>query len=90
MPPAAKVGRDPAEVERTVAVLVELPGGAGRVQGGYSKEAPAPMAGGPIEMVETLRGYAGEGIGHVQLVLDPITVESIRALGPVLEELDRS
>jgi alkanesulfonate monooxygenase SsuD/methylene tetrahydromethanopterin reductase-like flavin-dependent oxidoreductase (luciferase family) len=84
-----EVGRNPTEVERTVAVLVELPGGAGRVQGGYSKEAPAPMAGGPTEMAEILRGYAGEGIGHVQLVLDPITVESIRALGPVLEELDR-
>jgi len=84
-----EVGRNSTEVERTVAVLVALPGGAGRVEGGYSKEAPAPMAGGPTEMAEILRGYAGEGIGHVQLVLDPITVESIRALGPVLEELDR-
>jgi alkanesulfonate monooxygenase SsuD/methylene tetrahydromethanopterin reductase-like flavin-dependent oxidoreductase (luciferase family) len=84
------VGRDPADVERTVAVMVELPGGAGRVQGGYSKESPEPLSGGPAAMAETLRGYAGEGIGHVQLVLDPITVESIRALEPVLRELDRS
>jgi alkanesulfonate monooxygenase SsuD/methylene tetrahydromethanopterin reductase-like flavin-dependent oxidoreductase (luciferase family) len=82
-------GRNPAEIERTVAVLVELPGGAGRVQGGYSREAPAPLAGDPAEMAEILRGYAGEGISHVQLVLDPITVESIHALEPVLRELDR-
>jgi hypothetical protein len=29
------------------------------------------------------------GIGHVQLVVDPITLPSIQALGPVLTELDR-
>jgi alkanesulfonate monooxygenase SsuD/methylene tetrahydromethanopterin reductase-like flavin-dependent oxidoreductase (luciferase family) len=82
------VGRDPATVERTVAVLVELAGGAGRLQGAYSEEAPAPLTGSPIEMAEVLRAYAAEGIGHVQLVVDPITVASIRALEPVLGELD--
>jgi alkanesulfonate monooxygenase SsuD/methylene tetrahydromethanopterin reductase-like flavin-dependent oxidoreductase (luciferase family) len=82
------VGRDPADVERTVAVLVRLSGGAGRLQGAYSKEAPEPLAGGPSEMADVLRGYAREGIGHVQLVLDPITIESIRALDPVLRDLD--
>ena len=84
------VGRDPAELERTVAVLVELPGGAGRLQGAYSKEAPEPLSGSPAEMADVLRGYATEGISHVQLVLDPITVGSIRALAPVLRDLDAS
>jgi hypothetical protein len=41
-------------------------------------------------MAEALRAYAREGIGHVQLVLDPITLESIEALEPVLAELDRN
>jgi hypothetical protein len=41
-------------------------------------------------MAEVLRAYAREGIGHVQLVIDPITVESIRAFAPVLAELDRA
>jgi hypothetical protein len=36
-----------------------------------------------------LRGFAAEGIGHVQLVIDPITLGSIRAIGPVLADLDR-
>jgi hypothetical protein len=40
-------------------------------------------------MAEVLRGFAAEGIGHVQLVVDPITRSSIQALGPVLSELDR-
>ena len=83
------VRRDPATLERTVAVLVELPGGAGRLQGAYSKEAPEPLTGSPAEMAQGLRGYAAHGISHVQLVVDPITVGSIRALEPVLRELDR-
>jgi hypothetical protein len=41
-------------------------------------------------MAEVLRAYAREGIGHVQLVIDPITVESIRAFAPVLAVLDRA
>lgn len=82
------VGRDPTTLERTVAVLVELPGGAGRLQGAYSKEAPEPLTGSPAAMAEVLRAYAAEGIGHVQMVVDPITVGSIRALEPVLRALD--
>jgi hypothetical protein len=69
--------------------MVELPDGVGRVHGGYAEDQPAPMSGSASEMADTLRGYAREGIDHVQLVLDPITVGSIRALGPVLAELDR-
>lgn len=83
-------GRDPADVERTVAVLVQLPGGTGRVMGDTdAKQAVAPLRGTAEEMTEELRAYAREGIGHVQLVVDPITEASIAALAPVLELLDR-
>jgi len=85
-----EVGRDPAAVERTVAVLVQLPGGTGRQSGGYSQATIPALTGSPAEMAEVLRAYAHEGIGHVQLVIDPITVESIRAVAPVLAELDRA
>ena len=83
-----EVGRDPSEVERTVAVLVRLPGGSGRLQGDPAQGRIPPVSGAPAEMAETLRSFAREGIGHVQLVLDPITLDSIRALAPVLAELD--
>jgi alkanesulfonate monooxygenase SsuD/methylene tetrahydromethanopterin reductase-like flavin-dependent oxidoreductase (luciferase family) len=83
------VGRDPAEVARTVAVLVRLPEGQGRVQGAYGKEAPPAIEGSPAEIAQVLRDFAAEGVAHVQLVVDPITIEAIRALQPVLEELDR-
>jgi alkanesulfonate monooxygenase SsuD/methylene tetrahydromethanopterin reductase-like flavin-dependent oxidoreductase (luciferase family) len=84
------VGRDPAEVERTVAVLVGLRDGTGRLQGTGRTTGVPPVNGQPIELAATLRAFAREGIAHVQLVLDPITLESIRALGPVITELERA
>ena len=80
----SEVGRDPAEVERTVAVGVRLPGGRGR-----EMARPAePLRGTPEQIAEELRAYAREGIGHVQLVLDPITVASIEEVARVLPILD--
>lgn len=84
------VGRDPAEIERTVAVHVRLPGGAGRIMGD-SKGAVIPaVSGQPDEIAEALRAYARLGIAEVQLVVDPITLDSIDALSAVLEALDRA
>ncbi len=81
-------GRDPAEVERTVALLVGLPGATGRRNGDLSEPHPEPIDGSPQALAEALRAFAAEGVGHVQLVLDPITVESIEALAPALRLLD--
>lgn len=82
-------GRDPDDVERTVAVQVRLPGGSGRVQGGYAEDGPVPLEGSSGRIADELRAYAREGIDHVQLVLDPITRDSIEAVAPVLADLDR-
>jgi alkanesulfonate monooxygenase SsuD/methylene tetrahydromethanopterin reductase-like flavin-dependent oxidoreductase (luciferase family) len=81
------LGRDPAAIERTVAVQVRLPGGEGRVQGSYADPTYPPLEGSPEAMAEVLRAYEREGIDRVQLVLDPITRESIEAFAPVLELL---
>ena len=82
------VGRDPAEVERSVAVQVRMPGGTGRIQG--AAREPYPMLeGSTAHIADELRAYAREGIGHVQLVVDPIDRRSVDALAPVLVELDR-
>jgi probable F420-dependent oxidoreductase len=83
-----EVGRDPAEVERTAAVLVQLPGGTGRVMGDASKAAGIPpLSGDPAEIAAGLRAYAAAGLAEVQLVVDPITAASIEALAPVLAAL---
>jgi alkanesulfonate monooxygenase SsuD/methylene tetrahydromethanopterin reductase-like flavin-dependent oxidoreductase (luciferase family) len=81
-------GRDPGEIERTVAVLVRLSGGSGRVQGNYSPQAPKPLSGPPEAIAAELRRYATEGIAEVQLVLDPITEAAIDELAPALRLLD--
>jgi alkanesulfonate monooxygenase SsuD/methylene tetrahydromethanopterin reductase-like flavin-dependent oxidoreductase (luciferase family) len=86
---ARAAGRDPAAIERTVAVQVRLPGGRGRVQGDRGEDAVSPVEGSAAEIAATLRAFAGEGIAHVQLVVDPITLDSLDVLAPVLEELDR-
>jgi alkanesulfonate monooxygenase SsuD/methylene tetrahydromethanopterin reductase-like flavin-dependent oxidoreductase (luciferase family) len=83
------VSRDPAAVERTVAALVRLPGGAGRLQGSTGQAAIPPLPGDPAALADALRGFAREGIDQVQLVVDPITLDAIRAVAPVLAELDR-
>jgi len=85
----AEVGRDPAAIERTVAVQVRLPGGAGRTMGDTSTAQSAPALEGSAEsMAEELRAYAREGIGEVQLVLDPIDRPSIERFAAVLRVLD--
>ena len=83
------VGRDPAQIARTVAVLVRLPGGRGRTMGDTStSETIRPLEGGPDAMAAELRAYADAGIDEVQLVLDPIDRLAIERFAPVLGILD--
>ena len=85
---AVAANRDPGSIDRTVAVLVALPGAKGRPSGNDGDAGPRPLSGGPEAIAAELRDYAAAGIGHVQLVLDPITAASVAALAPVLEALD--
>ena len=86
----ARVGRDPATLEATAAVLVQMRGGKGRRQGDYaSGTAPDPLRGSAEVIAEELRAYARAGLAEVQLVVDPITIESLEQLAPVLALLDR-
>jgi hypothetical protein len=84
-----RVGRDVETVERTCAVYVGLTGGKGRHGGATNEEDVPPLTGSTGELAAAMRQYAAAGISHVQLVLDPITVEAIEEFAPVLAELDR-
>ena len=75
------------QVAATAAVLVTLPGGRGRVMG-ETYDAPVTTVT-PDDLADHVRGLAGLGVTHVQLVLDPITARSIDVLGGVLADLDR-
>jgi alkanesulfonate monooxygenase SsuD/methylene tetrahydromethanopterin reductase-like flavin-dependent oxidoreductase (luciferase family) len=77
-------GRDPASLERTVAIQVDFTGkkpeeGSGELQ---------PLVGTPEELAEAFRSFAREGIRHLQLLLNPGTVASLEALAPALEIFD--
>jgi len=82
-------GRDPDEVERTLALFVAFPDAVGRRQiGDLTRPDHEPIPGEPEILAETLRRFAAEGVGHVQLVLDPITAESVGALERAVALLD--
>ena len=85
---AVELGRAPGEVAATAAVYVQLPGGGGRVMGEYGFRDVTPLTGSPAAMAEHLAALAAAGAAHLQLVLDPITRESVEALVPVLAALD--
>ncbi len=84
----AAAGREPAAVERTVAMLLGLSGTSGREQGNPERDSAAPFIGTPDETAAVLRAYADLGVSHVQLVLDPITMDSIAEAAAVLAALD--
>ena len=71
-------------VEATAAVLVTLPGGEGRVMGEDYDARVTTVT--PDDLGDHVQGLANAGATHLQLVLDPITAESIdlvsEALGP--------
>ena len=81
------VGRDPASVERTVAVLLALEDRP--VIRDFDRETCEPLRGSPDEVAQTLRAYAAAGIAEVQLVIDPNTPAGMERLVPILEHLDR-
>jgi alkanesulfonate monooxygenase SsuD/methylene tetrahydromethanopterin reductase-like flavin-dependent oxidoreductase (luciferase family) len=74
-------GRDPDEVTKSVALFVQLEQGGGRVMGAAT-QAP-PISGSPDAIAGQILAFEGL-VGHVQLVVDPITIASIEALAPVV------
>jgi probable F420-dependent oxidoreductase len=80
-----KVGRDPAKVERTVAVLVRTSLAEKQTdetdRRGRKSRA---LMGSRQQIADGLRAFADIGVSHVQLVIDPITLGSIEELAPAL------
>jgi alkanesulfonate monooxygenase SsuD/methylene tetrahydromethanopterin reductase-like flavin-dependent oxidoreductase (luciferase family) len=84
-----EAGRDPVTLGRSLAVFVRAPGaGSGARQGSPDRESSLAIEGDHDTIARHLSRLAGMGVGHVQLVVDPITAESIEWLGGVLAVLD--
>ena len=73
-------------VEATAAVLVTLPGGTGRLMGDTYDARVATVT--PDDLAEHVRKLAAAGASHLQLVLDPITAESLDVVAEALADLD--
>jgi alkanesulfonate monooxygenase SsuD/methylene tetrahydromethanopterin reductase-like flavin-dependent oxidoreductase (luciferase family) len=77
-----EVGRDPGEIEKTVAVYVQLSRGEGRVAGSEDRPRAEPMAG--EDVLERFAEFTEAGVGHIQVVLDPIDVTAVEELAGLL------
>jgi probable F420-dependent oxidoreductase len=79
-------GRDPASLERTVTAFVafDLPNTTGH------PDVKTPIRGTSEEIAAAIRAYAAEGISHIQIFLDPMTLAGVEAFAPVLEALARA
>ena len=76
-----RAGRDPATLQRSACVLVQLDPNAGErpIEPGVT-----PLGGSATEIANGLREMAAAGADEVILVCDPITEGSVRELGAVL------
>jgi alkanesulfonate monooxygenase SsuD/methylene tetrahydromethanopterin reductase-like flavin-dependent oxidoreductase (luciferase family) len=77
------VGRDPSSLERTATIQIAF-GEEHRNRPGGEE----PLAGTPEELAGAIRGFAWEGISHLQLVLSPNSEATLEALAPALDLLD--
>lgn len=75
-------GRDPREVVHSAALLVALEGATGRLMGAIT-DTP-PITGSIAEIADRIMAFS-EFIDHVQLAVDPITLDSIEAMAAVVE-----
>jgi hypothetical protein len=79
-----EVGRDPGEIARTAAVLVQLERGTGRIAGSSERPDVEPITGSSREIAESLARFGDVGISHLQVVLDPIDAKAVDELGQAL------
>lgn len=77
-----EAGRDPADVVKTAALFVELPGSGER----SPRKRITPISGDTSEITDRILEFT-DLLDHVQLVVDPITIESIETLAPVVEAI---
>jgi alkanesulfonate monooxygenase SsuD/methylene tetrahydromethanopterin reductase-like flavin-dependent oxidoreductase (luciferase family) len=84
----AAVGRDPATPGCSASVVINLPTGQSDQHSSAQWKQPEPVS--PEEVAETLRGYARESLGHVQVWLTPSTISSLEWFKAVLDLLDNN
>ena len=84
----AKAGRDPADIERSVSIVID-PSGRNDLPTSMLGDNVIPLTGSPEEIAAGLQAFADEGIGHLQFCLAPNTLEALADFHEVLEAMGR-
>ncbi len=79
-----RAGRNADDVVKSVALFVSI----GAVDERTIPAGIEPISGGVGEITDRIARFA-DLVDHVQLVVDPITLDSIEFLAPVVEQLHR-
>jgi alkanesulfonate monooxygenase SsuD/methylene tetrahydromethanopterin reductase-like flavin-dependent oxidoreductase (luciferase family) len=85
----AEIGRDPTTLLRSASVVVALPTAGGRDEPQSPAGSAWSVPRSPEEFAEVLRGYAGEGLDHVQLWLSPSSIDGLEWCAAALDMLDQ-
>lgn len=85
-----EVGRPPSTLGRSAAVVISLPMAQSAVHPSAATQERLSELASQKEVAETLRGFAQEGLSHVQLWLTPSDIAGLEWLVPVLKMLDRA
>ena len=80
----ADVGRDPVEIEKTAAVYVQLSRGEGRIAGSEDRPQAPAISGSHQQIAEVLGQFQDAGLGHIQIVLDPIDASAVEELAEIV------
>ncbi|HLX40863.1 MAG TPA: LLM class flavin-dependent oxidoreductase [Ktedonobacteraceae bacterium] len=73
------VGRDPAEVELTIGTVVKV------LSPGEDAGETKMITGSPETIAARLQSFAEAGVGHLIVILEPQTVESVEQFGRIVE-----
>ena len=84
----AGVGRDPADIERSITIVID-PSGRHEVPISMTSKDIKPLTGSPEQIAAGLQGFADQGVGHLQFVLAPTTLGALEEFHKVLEAMDR-
>jgi len=79
-----EVGRDSSEIVKTAAIYVQLSRGEGRVAGSEDRPKAGPITGSHDEMATRIAAFAEGGMGHIQVVLDPIDAAGVEELAKIV------
>ncbi|MGH2506372.1 MAG: LLM class flavin-dependent oxidoreductase, partial [Ktedonobacteraceae bacterium] len=80
----ATAGRDAATIDLTVGTAVTL------LKPGEVADAAQTISGSPEEIVQRLQRFAEEGVAHLIIRLEPLSVETIEQFGRIVEMLHQS